>query len=291
MVDGIHGGSPSFRQSPAIESPTHSSSRESVLDASLQGRVALITGGGTGVGRATGIGLARAGVRVTLVGRREERLKATAALIEEVGGESLVAVGDIGAADDVDQVFAAHEERFDGHLDILVNNAGITGPTARVADMDTEEWDETLRVNLTGPMLCSKRALPALRASGHGRIINVSSLSAYHARPARSPYAASKAGLLALNRTLAHEEGANGVLVNCICPGTIAGERIEGVLTKRAAERGTTPEEERRLRESQTPIGRILEPEEIANMCIFLASDLASGITGEVINVAGGRQS
>lgn len=255
---------------------------------SLRGRSALVTGAGTGIGRATAMGMAEAGASVTLVGRREERLRETERLVQATGAEALVAPGDIGDASLVQEIIDAHEQRFHG-LDILANNAAITGPTARLADVSLDEWDETLRINLTGPFFCSQRALPLLRASGRGRIITIGSLSAHYPRVARGPYCASKAGLLGFSRTLALEEGPNGVLVNYICPGTVEGERIDGVFVKRAAEKGTTPEDERRLRAGQAAIGRILDPAEVASMCVFLASDHASGITGEVINISGGR--
>ena len=255
---------------------------------SLHGRSAVITGAGTGIGRATAVMMAESGAAVTLVGRREAPLRETAEQVGRCGGASLVVRADVGDAEGVDGVFAAHSEQFGG-LDILVNNAGVTGPTARVADMDIADWEDTIRVNLTGPFLCARRALPLLRASGRGRVITIGSLSAHYPRLARSPYCASKAGLLGLNRTLALEEGPNGVLVNYVCPGTVDGERVERVFAKRAEAKGTTPEAERALRGAQSAIQRLLQPEEIAGMCVFLASDLASGITGEVINISGGR--
>lgn len=254
----------------------------------LSGRSAVVTGAGTGVGRSAALLLAAAGAGVTVVGRRLDRIEETRRLVEEAGG-TVVAVG-ADAADEggVETVFAAHEERFGG-LDILINNAAITGPTEPVAEISLAEWEETIRINLTGPFLCTRRALPLLRASGRGRVITIGSLSAHFPRFGRSPYTATKAALLGFNRTLALEEGPNGVLANYVCPGTIDGERIRGVMEERARAKGTTPEQELAERMRATPIGRALDPEEIASLCVFLASDLASGITGEVFNVSGGR--
>jgi len=258
------------------------------MQVNLEGRSAVVTGAGTGIGQSTAVMLAEAGASVTIVGRRKERLDETRTLVEAVGGRVLVAAADAADETAVDAVFRAHEGHFGG-LDILINNAAITGPTARVGDISLEDWNESLRINLTGPFLCTRRALPLLRASGHGRIVTIGSLSAHFPRFGRSPYTATKAALLGFNRTLALEEGPNGVLANYVCPGTIDGERIRGVMSERARAKGTTPEAELAERTSATPIGRILQPEEIASLCVFLASDLASGITGEVFNVSGGR--
>jgi len=254
----------------------------------LTGRSAVVSGAGTGIGRSTAVEMAKAGAAVTLVGRRVGILEETAAMIKEVGGQSLVVSADIGNPADVEQIFAQHKARFGG-LEILVNNAAIIGPTATVGEMAVEDWMEAIQINLTGPFLCSRAALPMLRASGKGRIITIGSLSAHFPRYGRSPYCTAKAGLLGLTRVMALEEGPNQVLVNYVCPGTIMTERIEGVMAKRAAAMGTTPEQEIQKRISQTPIGRVLRPDEIASMCLFLASDLASGITGETINIGGGR--
>ena len=254
----------------------------------LNGRSAVVTGAGTGVGQQAALLLAEAGARVTLVGRRADRLDETRRLVEATGGDVLVFAADAADESAVDELFSAHLDRFGG-LDILINNAAVTGPTARISEISLEDWDEAIRINLTGPFLCTRRALPALRASGRGRVITIGSLSAHYPRFGRSPYTSTKAALLGFNRTLALEEGPNGVLANYVCPGTIDGERIQGVMSERARAKGTTPEEELAERTSATPIGRILQPQEIASLCVFLASDHASGITGEVFNVSGGR--
>lgn len=254
----------------------------------LTGRSAVVTGAGTGIGRMTAIMLAGAGARVTLVGRRREPLEATEGLIG--GAEILTVARDAADESGVEAIFSAHEERFGG-LDILVNNAAVTGPTELVEGISLADWEETIRVNLTGPFLCTRRALPALRASGRGRIITIGSLAAHFPRLARSPYTTTKAALLGFTRTVALEEGRNGVLVNYVCPGTVEGERIQRVMHDRARAKGTTPEQELEERTRATPLGRVLDPDEIASLCVFLASDLASGITGEVFNVSGGRHS
>jgi len=254
----------------------------------LAGRSAVVTGAGTGIGRSTAIMLAEAGAGVTLVGRRPEPLAETERIIGNA--EVLTVAADAADESGVEDIFRAHEARFGG-LDILVNNAAITGPTELVEGISLADWEETIRVNLTGPFLCTRRALPALRASGRGRIITIGSLAAHFPRLARSPYTTTKAALLGFTRTVALEEGPNGVLANYVCPGTVDGDRIQRVMLDRARAKVTTPEQELAERTSSTPIGRVLDPTEVASLCVFLASDHASGITGEVFNVSGGRHS
>ena len=255
----------------------------------LAGRVAIVTGGGRGLGRVIALGLAAEGAAVTVSGTQRAPLEATAADIVARGGRALALVADVADETAVAGMVAAAVRHFE-RLDILVNNAGITGPTAAVIDTAAAEWERTLAVNLTGAFLCAKHAIPHLvRAGDHGRIINITSIAGQIGYALRSPYAASKWGMIGLTRSLALEVGPKGVTVNAIAPGSTRGERLANVVRDRAAVLGRTPEEvEREFFVSASALGRLVEPEEIAAAAVFLASDDARNITGETLTVSAG---
>ncbi len=254
----------------------------------LEDRVALVTGGGRGLGRVIALRLAGEGAAVAVSGTGRDHLEATAREIAAAGGRSLAIVTDVAKEPDVARMIDATVRGLGG-LDILVNNAGIAGPTAAVADARCEEWERTLAVNLTGAFLCAKHAIPHLRARKLGRIINITSVAGLIGYAMRSPYAASKWGMIGLTRSLALEVGADGITVNAIAPGSVRGERIANVVRDRAASLGrTTAEIEREFYVEPTALKRMLDPEEIAGTALFLASDDARGITGETIGVTAG---
>ena len=254
----------------------------------LARRVAIVTGGGHGIGRSIALGLAAEGAAVTVSGTSHGPLEATAAEIVTRGGRALALVADVSDEAAVARMVAGAVTHFE-RLDILVNNAGITGPTAAVIDTPLDEWARTLAVNLTGAFLCAKHAIPHLVASEHGRIINITSIAGQIGYALRSPYAASKWGLIGLTRSLALEVGPKGVTVNAIAPGSTRGERLANVVRSRAAVLGKTPEEvEREFFVSASALGRLVEPEEIAAAAVFLASDDARNITGETLTVSAG---
>ncbi|MGH7731605.1 MAG: SDR family NAD(P)-dependent oxidoreductase [Candidatus Eiseniibacteriota bacterium] len=254
----------------------------------LAGRVAIVTGGGRGLGRVIALGLSAEGAAVTVSGTGHAPLDATAAEIVARGGRALALVADVSDEAAVARMVAgtiAHH----GRLDILVNNAGITGPTAAVVDTAAGEWERTLAVNLTGAFLCAKHAIPHLVASGNGRIINITSVAGKIGYALRSPYAASKWGMIGLTRSLALEVGPQGVTVNAIAPGSTRGERLANVVRDRAAVLGSTADEvEQAFFIAQNALGRLVEPEEIAAAAVFLASDEARNITGETLTVSAG---
>ena len=254
----------------------------------LASKVALVTGGGRGLGRVIALRFAAEGCAVAVTGTGREHLEATAREIGAAGGRSVTVVADVAREPDVARMVEATVRELGG-LDILVNNAGIAGPTAAVAEARCEEWERTLAVNLTGAFLCAKHAIPHLRAHPNGRIINISSVAGLIGYAMRSAYAASKWGMIGFTRSLALELGADGITVNAIAPGSVRGERIARVVRDRATSLGRSIAEiEREFYVEPTALKRMLDPEEIAGAALFLASDEARGITGETISVTAG---
>jgi len=254
----------------------------------LSGQVALITGGGRGIGRAIALRFVSEGAAVMLAATKREPLEATAAEIRKAGGRAATAVVDVADEAAVKTVVAATLGEL-GRLDILVNNAGVGGPTLRVVDMERADWDRTLAVNVTGAFLCSKHAIPHMVARKSGRIVNITSIAGLMGYPLRSPYAVSKWGMIALTRTLAGELGEHGITVNAIAPGAVRGERVEGVIAARAAALGRPAADvERELFVDPTALKRMVGPDDVAATAAFLASNDAANITGETISVSAG---
>ena len=254
----------------------------------LTGKVALITGGGRGIGRAIALRFVSEGAAVMLAATRRDTLEATAGEIRKGGGRAATTVTDVADEAAVKAMVAATLAQLGG-LDILVNNAGIGGPTLRVVDMERAEWDRTLAVNVTGAFLCAKHAVPHMIGQKGGRIVNITSIAGLMGYPLRSPYAVSKWGMIALTRTLAGELGEWGITVNAIAPGAVQGERVEGVLKARAAVLGRSEAEvARELFIEPTALKRMVGPDDVAATAAFLASDDAANITGETISVSAG---
>jgi NAD(P)-dependent dehydrogenase (short-subunit alcohol dehydrogenase family) len=253
----------------------------------LEGRAAIVTGGGHGIGRAIALRFAAEGCAVTIAGTGRARLEASAREVRERGASALLSITDVSDERAVEDMVARTLAEF-GRLDILVNNAGIAGPTADVANLDRSEWDRTLAINLTGAMLCAKHALRHMRTQPGGRIINIGSVAGFMGYPLRAAYAASKWGLIGLTRTLALEAGAHGITVNAIAPGSTRGERMTRVIRTRAAALGKSEAEIEREYLEPTALKRMVEEEDVAATALFLASDEARNITGETIAVSGG---
>ena len=253
----------------------------------LEGRTALITGASQGMGKVIATRFAREGAKVVLVARSRERLADTAEEIEAAGGRTLVAPADLRAADDVDAL-AQRVEAEVGPLDVIVSNSGITGPTAELWKVSPEEWEDTMRVNVTGTFLLCRALLPAMVARGSGSVVVIGSTSGKRPLYGRTPYAASKMALVGLVRTLAVELGPLGVRVNLISPGAIAGPRIESVIREQARAAGASYETTYAEAMNATPLRRLVPPEDVAAAAAFLASDASASITGEDMNVSGG---
>ena len=209
----------------------------------LEGKIAVITGGGRGLGKGIALTFAAEGSDVVIAARTETALKETAAEIEAMGRKCLAVVTDQAVPEQVRRMVDRTLERF-GRVDVLVNNAGTGGPALSVADMDLEAWNQTLAINLTGAMLCTKYILKDdMIPRKSGNIINISSVSGRMGHANRSPYSASKWGLISLTQSLALEVGKYGIRVNCISPGPVVGERIEWAMRQVSRNQGISYEQ------------------------------------------------
>jgi 3-oxoacyl-[acyl-carrier protein] reductase len=251
-----------------------------MIGISLEGRTAVVTGGAIGIGRATALKLAEAGAAVAIADLEsmEESALATVALIEENTGHwAWYHPADVSAPKQV-ETFAAELAARRPTVDILVNNAGIY-PKLPFDEVPLGMWDETLSVNLSGPFYVSKAITPLMVSQGWGRVVHISSASAYVGSGGGAHYAASKAGLFGLTSAMSRELGPQGINVNAIAPRQIATRSL----------RYLYPDEELVEVGRQSHLRRVGQPEEIANVVLFLVSDLASYLTGQVIIVDGGR--
>lgn len=255
----------------------------------LQNKVALITGGGKGIGRATALQFAKEGAKVVVNGTDQEAIDAVTKAINDSGGQALAYQADIADEELVQQMVATALKQF-GRIDILVNNSGIAGPTTPIVKVNREDWDRTMAINLTGAMLCAKYALPNMIERQSGAIINITSVAGLGGYALRSPYCASKWAMIGLTKTIALEVGPYGITSNAIAPGPVRGPRIEGVIRKRAEEMGRSFEDVEREYTGMTTLKRMVENEDIAAMALFLASEEGRHITGEVINISSGMR-
>ena len=257
----------------------------------LQGKVAIITGGSKGIGRVVATTFAEAGADVVVAARSEPELRDVVSEIEAVGGRALAVVTDLSVPEQIEAMVDATLAEF-GKVDILINNSGIEGPIMRVADMDMEGWYETLAVNLTGAMLAAKHVLAkSMIERQSGAIINISSTSGRHAPPKRASYSSTKFGMIGLTQAMAMENGQKGIRVNCIAPGPVEGDRIERVLRSAASGSSSTSYEEiAKGLTSRIALRRMVTPQEVAALALFLASDRSSGITGQTINCDAGLE-
>lgn len=249
------------------------------LRVDLRGKVAIVTGAASGIGRAIALRFGRDGARVIVDYRgKPDDAQAVVAEIERAGGSALAFQADVALEADTERLVASAVERF-GALDVLVNNAGVEEPHPFV-DTPLEVWERIVRVNLTGPFLCSRAAARAMIARGRGgRVINVSSVHESLAMPNNAPYAASKGGVRMLMRTMALELAPHRITVNDVAPGAIATPINQSVRDD--------PEQRKALLE-EIPLGRVGEPEEIAALCAYLASEAAAYVTGATFTIDGG---
>ncbi|MCZ7570965.1 MAG: SDR family oxidoreductase [Ardenticatenaceae bacterium] len=254
----------------------------------LEGKVALVTGAGQGIGKATAVKMAREGARVVFNDIFDERLRQAEADIQALGGDVLAVKADMTRQHQVEGFVARALDRF-GQIDVLVNNVGGTYASTKrfLHELEDADWHNTLDLNLTSNFLATRAALPHMRKRGSGKIINVASLAAVMGEPLiwSPPYAAAKAAVLGLTRQLAIEQGPYGITVNAIAQADVLTERTLEHLA------GTSwPEtyDEMMKRFTHYPLGRLAQPEEIANVIFFLATDDANFMNGETVLVSGG---
>lgn len=248
----------------------------------LSGMRVVITGAASGIGQVVAKRFLDADARVHICDIDADAL----AVLREETPEISSTLANVGSEEDVERVF--EEARLQlGGLDALINNAGPSGPTLPVDELPFEDWRTCLSGNLDGPFLCTRRAAPLLKHEGAGSIVNMSSVSGLYGSPLRSPYAAAKWAVLGLTKTWAAELGPYGIRVNAVCPGGVAGERLDRVMQDLANDRGVPFEEVADEWKSQASLRTFIEPDEIANLVLFLCSPLSVRITGAVIPIDG----
>lgn len=253
----------------------------------LQNKLALITGGGRGIGRAIALAFAREGASVAVAARTVEQVKQVADEIDSSGKSAFAVVCDVSSRESVDQMFTAVREHFNREVDIMVNNAGIA-ESAVLTNTTDELWDKHIAINLTGTFYCTRAALPGMLKSGWGRIINIASIAGKTGAPYITAYAASKHGVMGLTRSLAVEVGASGVTVNAICPGYVDTEMVSRGIERIKTRTGRSADEAMDSLKKMSPQNRLVTSEEVASLALLLASDEGRGINGQGLNIDGG---
>jgi NAD(P)-dependent dehydrogenase (short-subunit alcohol dehydrogenase family) len=252
-----------------------------VIVTRLRDKVAIVTGGGTGIGRAIALAFGREGARVAVLGRRPEPLQAVISELEKKGACAIAVVCDVTKTGDPSRAVEEVEKRF-GAIHILINNAGALS-VSTVESISEEEWDRVIATNLKGPFLMSRAVLPGMRRAGGGSIVNVGSVLGLVAMKDRAAYCASKGAVTLLTKAMALDHAHENVRVNCVCPAIVETELVKDLFN------GT--ESGRRARDariSTLPLGRFGKPEDVAELVVFLASDESCWMTGTAIPVDGG---
>ena len=242
-------------------------------------KVALVTGGSSGIGRATSLAFARQGARVAIADREPTGAAETARMIEDIGGSATVFEIDVTKAAEVASLVERVVQTY-GRLDYAFNNAGIGGKVAKTADYPEEEWDRIIDVNLKGVWLCMKYEVPVMEKQGSGAIVNTASIYGLAGAAGYIAYNAAKHGVVGITRTAALEYATAGIRINAVCPGYIRTPMTQPGID-------ANPEFERKM-VSQTPMGRMGMPEEIAEAVVWLCSDAASFVTGHTMTPDGG---
>jgi len=246
----------------------------------------LVTGAGSGIGRAIAEAFVAEGCHVHICDINPD---AVADFLETNPGATAT-VSDVSKLEDVDRTVADLAART-GTLDVLVNNTGVAGPIAAVEDIEPEEWDHTIAVDLSSHFYFVRRAVPLIKKAGGGSIINIASSAAFHGCPLRSPYSAVKWAMLGLTKTWAMELGPFAIRVNAICPGSVDGERIRAVIERDAKAQGKSVDEMRQSYLMQSSMRTFINPEDVANLALFLSSDAGAKISGQALGLDGHTES
>jgi NAD(P)-dependent dehydrogenase (short-subunit alcohol dehydrogenase family) len=252
----------------------------------LQGQVAIVTGAGRGIGRATALELARLGADIVVAELDEGGADKTAALVQDAGRRAAVISTDVTKRAELAAMVERTLAAF-GRIDVLVNNAGIYRAAATL-DVTEEHWDAIMTINAKAVFFASQAVLPAMIAARRGVIVNLASMAGKIGSRTNLPYNASKAAVISMTKSLALAHAADGIRVNCVCPGFVETDMWTMVAREQGALLGQTPEEFTRRRQESVPLGRMERPEDVAHVIAFLASPRAAYMTGQALSVDGG---
>jgi 3-oxoacyl-[acyl-carrier protein] reductase len=249
-----------------------------MIKVDLSGKVAIVTGSSRGIGRAIALALAKDGANIVVnAASNITKAREVAKEIESMGREALGVVADVSKKEHVESMVEQTLKRF-GKIDILVNNAGVVGPTVPIQELSEEDWERVISVDLKGAFLCCRAVIPHMIRQRSGKIVNISSIAGKEGNANMAAYCAAKAGIIGLTKALAEEVAKYGIRVNCVCPALIETELVERMDKKQAE-----------YLKSKIPLGRLGKPEEVAELVKFLVSDASDFITGQAINIDGGR--
>ena len=253
----------------------------------LTGKVAIVTGGGTGIGRGISLELAKHGADVMVCDLNITGATETVQMIEALGRKGFAFKMDVTCEEDAARMAEACVEQF-GHIDLMYNNAGTISMNT-IEDMSLADWEKIFAVNCRGVFLCSRAVIPQMKKQGSGRIINTASQAGKGAIPKQVHYCATKSAVIGFTRALAMELKDTGIRVNCFCPGSVMSE-----MTMREAQAvyeidGIQPEDSLKAWQADIPLGRWVTPEDVADIAVFLASDYAEYMTGQAVNISGGQ--
>jgi NAD(P)-dependent dehydrogenase (short-subunit alcohol dehydrogenase family) len=254
----------------------------------LAGRVAIVTGASKGIGRVASQLFASEGAKVVCAARSGDLVKETVDLVTKAGGDAIAVVADLSKEDNVQSLVDKSVAAF-GHLDVLINNAGDGGPTKPVQDYLMDDWRYTIDSCLTSSYLCARFAVPAMIKAGRGAIVNIASMAGRRGLAYRIGYCSAKAGQMGMTYGLAVELGRHNITVNAVAPGAVEGDRIDRVIAGQAQVRGVSEEQMRKQFLERSPLRRMVSAEDIAWAALFLCTDHARNISGQVVPVNAGE--